>query len=135
MEPDPFCMQIAAGGDLQTLLDEDMVPYERDVISFTRQLLEGLVFIHDQNIVHLDIKPQNLVLMGEFPECAVKLCDFEISRKLTPGRDVREILGTPDYVAPLLQKMLKNITTILPWDMATPSLSLCSSLLHPGTHA
>lgn len=33
-----------------------MVPYERDVISFTRQLLEGLVFIHDQNIVHLDIK-------------------------------------------------------------------------------
>lgn len=43
-------------------------------------------------------QPQNLVLMGEFPECAVKLCDFEISRKLTPGRDVREILGTPDYV-------------------------------------
>ncbi|XP_063596883.1 zinc finger CCCH domain-containing protein 13-like [Penaeus indicus] len=38
--------------------------------------------------------------MGEFPECAVKLCDFEISRKLTPGREVREILGTPDYVAP-----------------------------------
>ncbi|XP_047484962.1 zinc finger CCCH domain-containing protein 13-like [Penaeus chinensis] len=93
-------MEYAAGGDLQTLLDEDMVPYERDVISFTRQLLEGLVFIHDQNIVHLDIKPQNLVLMGEFPECAVKLCDFEISRKLTPGREVREILGTPDYVAP-----------------------------------
>ncbi|XP_070000008.1 uncharacterized protein [Penaeus vannamei] len=93
-------MEFGAGGDLQTLLDEDMVPYERDVISFTRQLLEGLVFIHDQNIVHLDIKPQNLVLMGEFPECAVKLCDFEISRVLTPGREVREILGTPDYVAP-----------------------------------
>nr|XP_045610150.1 cyclin-dependent kinase-like 5 [Procambarus clarkii] len=93
-------MEYAAGGDLQTLLDEDMVPYERDVISFTRQLLEGLVFIHDRNIVHLDIKPQNLVLMGEFPDCAVKLCDFEISRVLTPGREVREILGTPDYVAP-----------------------------------
>ncbi|KAK8733594.1 hypothetical protein OTU49_006380 [Cherax quadricarinatus] len=93
-------MEYAAGGDLQTLLDEDMVPYERDVISFTRQLLEGLVFVHDRNIVHLDIKPQNLVLMGEFPDCAVKLCDFEISRVLTPGREVREILGTPDYVAP-----------------------------------
>ncbi|XP_071524153.1 uncharacterized protein [Panulirus ornatus] len=93
-------LEYAAGGDLQTLLDEDMVPYERDVISFTRQLLEGLVFIHDHNIVHLDIKPQNLVLMGEFPDCAVKLCDFEISRVLTPGREVREILGTPDYVAP-----------------------------------
>ncbi|CAL4059351.1 unnamed protein product, partial [Meganyctiphanes norvegica] len=93
-------MEYAAGGDLQTLLDEDLVPYERDVISFTRQLLEGLVGIHDLGIVHLDIKPQNLVLMGEFPACAVKLCDFEISRMLTPGHDVREVLGTPDYVAP-----------------------------------
>ncbi|XP_066940015.1 uncharacterized protein [Macrobrachium rosenbergii] len=93
-------MEYAAGGDLQTLLDEDVVPYERDVINFTRQLLEGLVFIHDRNIVHLDIKPQNLVLMGEFPDCAVKLCDFEISRVLTPRREIREILGTPDYVAP-----------------------------------
>ena len=36
--------------------------------------------------------------MGEFPDCAVKLCDFEISRLLTPGYEVREILGTPDYV-------------------------------------
>ncbi|XP_045126429.1 serine/threonine-protein kinase par-1-like [Portunus trituberculatus] len=93
-------MEYAAGGDLQTLLDEDLVPYERDVISFTRQLLEGLVKVHDLNLVHLDIKPQNLVLMGEFPDCDVKLCDFEISRLLTPGREVREILGTPDYVAP-----------------------------------
>ncbi|CAL4114236.1 unnamed protein product, partial [Meganyctiphanes norvegica] len=93
-------MEFAAGGDLQTLLDDDMVPYEHDVLSFTRQLLEGLVMIHDLDIVHLDIKPQNLVLMGDFPDCAVKLCDFEISRMLTAGREVREILGTPDYVAP-----------------------------------
>lgn len=93
-------MEFAAGGDLQSLMDEDMVPFEHDVVSFTRQLLEGLVLIHDLDIVHLDIKPQNLVLMGEFPDCAVKLCDFEISRMLSPGREVREILGTPDYVAP-----------------------------------
>ncbi|KAL7646321.1 UNVERIFIED_CONTAM: hypothetical protein RMT77_003230 [Armadillidium vulgare] len=93
-------MEYAPGGDLQTLLDEDLVPYERNVICFLRQLLEGLVFIHDKNIVHLDIKPQNLVLMGDFPDCCVKLCDFEISRLLTPGYEVREILGTADYVAP-----------------------------------
>ncbi|XP_076065454.1 uncharacterized protein LOC143039386 [Oratosquilla oratoria] len=92
--------EYAAGGDLQTLLDEDLVPYERDVIGFLRQLLEGLVFLHDHGIVHLDIKPQNLVLMGDFPDCAVKLCDFEIARLVMPGHEVREILGTPDYVAP-----------------------------------
>ncbi|XP_076388668.1 uncharacterized protein LOC100879681 isoform X2 [Megachile rotundata] len=45
-------------------------------------------------------KPQNLVMMGSFPECEVKLCDFEISRVVLEGTEVREILGTPDYVAP-----------------------------------
>ncbi|KAK3927813.1 Serine/threonine-protein kinase 17A [Frankliniella fusca] len=44
--------------------------------------------------------PQNLVLTGDFPDCDVKLCDFGISRYLGEGADVREILGTPDYVAP-----------------------------------
>lgn len=43
-------------------------------------------------------QPQNLVMMGTFPECEVKLCDFEISRVILEGTEVREILGTPDYV-------------------------------------
>jgi len=40
------------------------------------------------------------VLTGEFPNCDVKLCDFGISRYIN-GTDVREILGTPDYVGKL----------------------------------
>lgn len=44
------------------------------------------------------LQPQNLVLTGEFPECDVKLCDFGISRYISHGADIREILGTPDYV-------------------------------------
>ncbi|KAL2724810.1 serine/threonine-protein kinase 17A-like [Vespula maculifrons] len=43
--------------------------------------------------------PQNLVLTGDFPDCDVKLCDFGISRYISHGADIREILGTPDYVA------------------------------------
>ncbi|XP_071523898.1 uncharacterized protein [Panulirus ornatus] len=125
-------LEYAAGGDLQTLLDEDMVPYERDVISFTRQLLEGLVFVHDQSLVHLDIKPQNLVLMGEFPDCAVKLCDFEISRVLTPGREVREILGTPDYVAPeiLLYEPITKKTDM--WSLGVLTYVLLTGFLPFG---
>lgn len=44
------------------------------------------------------LQPQNLVLMGAFPTCDVKLCDFEISRVILEGTEIREILGTPDYV-------------------------------------
>ncbi|KAJ9577424.1 hypothetical protein L9F63_005995 [Diploptera punctata] len=39
-------------------------------------------------------------MMAEFPDCDVKLCDFEISRVILEGTEIREILGTPDYVAP-----------------------------------
>lgn len=46
------------------------------------------------------LQPQNLVLTADYPNCDVKLCDFGISRYLSEGADVREILGTPDYVAP-----------------------------------
>ncbi|XP_008203481.1 probable serine/threonine-protein kinase MARK-A isoform X2 [Nasonia vitripennis] len=93
-------MEFAPGGDMQTLIDGDLVPLEGDVVHFVRQLVEGLAYLHERNIAHLDIKPQNLVMMGSFPDCNVKLCDFEISRVVLEGTEVREILGTPDYVAP-----------------------------------
>ena len=46
----------APGGDLQTLIDSDLVPLEGDVVHFVRQLVEGLVYLHERNIAHLDIK-------------------------------------------------------------------------------
>nr|CAD7424086.1 unnamed protein product [Timema monikensis] len=47
-----------------------------------------------------EFRPQNLVLTAEFPLGEVKLCDLGISRYISPGADIRDILGTPDYVAP-----------------------------------
>ncbi|KAK9501511.1 hypothetical protein O3M35_012221 [Rhynocoris fuscipes] len=39
-------------------------------------------------------------MMGDFPDCDIKVCDFEISRVILDGSEVHEILGTPEYVAP-----------------------------------
>jgi len=77
-----------------------MVPFEQDVQGFILQLLEALSFAHERNIAHLDIKPQNIVLMSEFPNCEIKLCDLEVSRVIQEHEEIREIIGTPDYVAP-----------------------------------
>ncbi|XP_066995531.2 uncharacterized protein [Anabrus simplex] len=93
-------LEYAPGGDLQTIIDDNLVPFESDVVKFVRQLVEGLAYLHERKIAHLDIKPQNLVMMADFPDCDVKLCDFEISRVVLEGTEIREILGTPDYVAP-----------------------------------
>ena len=44
------------------------------------------------------LQPQNIVLMSEFPNCEIKLCDLEVSRVIQDTEDLREIIGTPDYV-------------------------------------
>lgn len=69
-----------------------------ETIRILKQILHGLEFLHERNIAHLDIKPQNILLTGDYPGAEIKLCDFGISRIIQNGVDVREILGTPDYV-------------------------------------
>ncbi|KAL1463047.1 hypothetical protein WDU94_014838 [Cyamophila willieti] len=93
-------MEYAPGGDMQTIIDDNLVPFESDVVKFMQQLVEGLAYLHHRKIAHLDIKPQNIVMMGDFPNCDIKVCDFEISRVILDGIEIRELLGTPDYVAP-----------------------------------
>lgn len=77
----------------------------------------------------LSLQPQNLVLMGEFPDCDVKLCDFEISRVLTPGREVREILGTPDYVGKLIGYLMLFVTFTFVINCVYMSRSVLMSML------
>ena len=52
----PLFFSSAPGGDIQSILDDEEVPFEEDVQGFVRQILEALQFIHDKNIAHLDIK-------------------------------------------------------------------------------
>ncbi|XP_076319759.1 serine/threonine-protein kinase 17B-like isoform X2 [Tachypleus tridentatus] len=93
-------LEMAAGGELQRVLDDQEVIAETEASRLMQQILEGVAFLHQRCIAHLDIKPQNLLLTQAFPQCDVKLCDFGISRWITKGSEIREILGTPDYVSP-----------------------------------
>ncbi|HIE84927.1 MAG TPA: hypothetical protein EYQ00_14295 [Dehalococcoidia bacterium] len=51
------------------------------------------------------LQPQNVVLMGQFPNCEIKLCDLEVARVIKTDGDIREMIGTPDYVAPEILSM------------------------------
>ncbi|KAK9890669.1 hypothetical protein WA026_012027 [Henosepilachna vigintioctopunctata] len=93
-------LELAAGGELQHILDGGQCFEETEARKAMRQILEGVAYLHSRNIAHLDLKPQNILLAAE--DCCddIKLCDFGISKVLEPGVKVREILGTLDYVAP-----------------------------------
>ena len=55
--------------------------------SITKQILEGLEFVHSKSICHRDLKPDNILLDNEHN---VKLCDFGSSKKMD-GKDKRNI--------------------------------------------
>ncbi|XP_045917264.1 serine/threonine-protein kinase 17A [Micropterus dolomieu] len=96
-------LEFAAGGEIfnQCVSDqEDEAFSEDDVKRLMRQILEGVSFLHQNNVVHLDLKPQNILLTSSSPLGDIKIVDFGLSRMVSSHRELREIMGTPEYVAP-----------------------------------
>ncbi|KAF4096128.1 serine/threonine-protein kinase 17A [Onychostoma macrolepis] len=95
-------LEYAAGGEIfnQCVADRDEAFKEEDVKRLMRQILEGVSFLHRNNVVHLDLKPQNILLTSESPLGDIKVVDFGLSRLVSSSQEIREIMGTPEYVAP-----------------------------------
>ena len=47
-----------------------------DRLSYCLQAVKGLLYLHENGIVHRDIKPLNMLVTGPFNEILIKLCDF-----------------------------------------------------------
>ncbi|XP_072224172.1 serine/threonine kinase 17a like [Leuresthes tenuis] len=95
-------LECAAGGEIfnQCVADNDDAFTEKDVIRLVKQILTGVAFLHRNNVVHLDLKPQNILLTSARPLGDIRIVDFGLSRRMDKITEVREILGTPEYVAP-----------------------------------
>ncbi|XP_058533926.1 serine/threonine-protein kinase 17A isoform X2 [Ochotona princeps] len=95
-------LEYAAGGEIfdQCVADRDEAFSEKDVQRLMRQILEGVHFLHTHHVVHLDLKPQNILLTSESPLGDIKIVDFGLSRIVKNSEELREIMGTPEYVAP-----------------------------------
>jgi hypothetical protein len=91
-------MEWVDGEDLAALLRRAGAPGlpVADVTEWTLQAAEALRYVHAQQLVHRDVKPQNLMLARDR---GVVLIDFGIARELAPDGGTRDI-GTPGYMAP-----------------------------------
>ncbi|XP_072616171.1 serine/threonine-protein kinase 17A isoform X2 [Vulpes vulpes] len=112
-------LEYAAGGEIfdQCVADREEAFKEKDVQRLMRQILEGVRFLHAHDVVHLDLKPQNILLTSESPLGDIKIVDFGLSRIMKNSEELREIMGTPEYVAP-------EILSYDPISMATDMWSI-----------
>lgn len=95
-------LEYAAGGEIfnQCVAEREEAFKEKDVQRLMRQILKGVSFLHRHNVVHLDLKPQNILLTSDRPLGDIKIVDFGLSRIVNNNEELREIMGTPEYVAP-----------------------------------
>lgn len=93
-----FC----ANGSISDEIDKKSVLSKRECRLYTRQILLGLKYLHDHEILHRDIKPCNILLDQHF---IVKIADFGFSIKF----DDPELLSTRPQLCGTLQYMAPEI--------------------------
>eukprot|EP00347_Sterkiella_histriomuscorum_P015113 403358271 len=126
-------MDYAANGDLLQLIEKyksekQHIP-ENNIWIIAKEVCEGLSYLHSRNIIHRDIKPQNILITGSN---SYKIADLGISRELSSKNQQLHTskIGTPLYQSPeLLRKQPYDFKVDI-WALGC-LLYFLTSLEHP----
>ena len=101
-------LELVQGGELLELLGKEVLT-EHDMTHLVEQLCSALYCLHYKHIVHMDVKPENVLVTmttDNIHKPTLKLVDFGLARVLQNGRsgagNLDQIRGTPEFLAPEL---------------------------------
>lgn len=93
-------LEYVEGGELfERIIDENYQLTEMDAMVFVRQICEGIFYMHQMYVLHLDLKPENIVCVSQTGHM-VKIIDFGLARRYKPREKLRVSFGTPEFLAP-----------------------------------
>eukprot|EP00298_Acanthocystis_sp_HF-20_P005417 c15590_g1_i1.p1 GENE.c15590_g1_i1~~c15590_g1_i1.p1 ORF type:complete len:472 (+),score=143.33 c15590_g1_i1:9-1424(+) len=73
---------------------------EFDSMEIAATILDAVRYLHANNIVHRDIKPQNMIFDSKGPDAILKLTDFGLATVFENTRSVKADCGTTAFMAP-----------------------------------
>ncbi|HID70356.1 MAG TPA: hypothetical protein EYP35_07850, partial [Desulfobacterales bacterium] len=108
-----FTMEYVAGKSLTAVIKErgKIPPFTiSEIKAVITPLLKGIIYAH-QHTIHRDLKPDNIMITGEFPDISIKILDFGIARTMSSSRftQTAQGMGTAYYMAPEQAKGAKNV--------------------------
>ncbi|XP_050743230.1 titin isoform X5 [Drosophila biarmipes] len=93
-------MEYITGGELfERVVADDFTLTEMDCILFLRQVCDGVAYMHGQSVVHLDLKPENIMCHTRTSH-QIKIIDFGLAQRLDTNAPVRVLFGTPEFIPP-----------------------------------
>lgn len=91
-----FVFDYFKNGDLAKFLDDKPLK-EKFCRKYSKQLADGLKYLTENNILHRDLKPQNILLTDDYN---IKIADFGFARKVEKDMLLNTLCGSPMYMAP-----------------------------------
>jgi serine/threonine protein kinase len=97
-------MEFCEGGDLKNLIDkryyDDLKKFnKKEILEILSQLCDGISYLHTKNIIHRDIKSQNIFFTKDN---ILRIGDFGLAKKIKKNKrnSYMTIAGTDSYMAP-----------------------------------
>ncbi|XP_045430196.1 myosin light chain kinase 2, skeletal/cardiac muscle isoform X2 [Pipistrellus kuhlii] len=121
-------LEYIEGGELfERIVDEDYQLTEVDTMVFVRQICDGILFMHQMQVLHLDLKPENILCVNNTGHL-VKIIDFGLARRYNPNEKLKVNFGTPEFLSPEVVNYDQISDKTDMWSMGVITYMLLSGL-------